>query len=253
MGRRQSAPLEVLLFHTVALPLKEGLRGVRHILRAIRDRVACVLSSLPDKLRPFGSAAVKQFDRIADRVDRRSSYLAHRYFDPQIAPDAKTAAFSKLIKRDDAAVFFAKVAYDNLKLVTAYICNSLEREENYFISEMLAALAFRRAEARFAGATSDREKAGLLLASMYQTGILRTSASANATKSTDASIEKLARIAGFSTMLWLNVEKDCAPEGEEALLFACCDLAIAIADDVMSAGDDAEKLTDLLSLNSGLV
>lgn len=253
MGRRQSAPLEVLLFHTVALPLKEALRGIRHILRAVRDRVACVLSALPNRVRPLGSAAVKQFDRVADRVDRRSSYLAHRYFDPQIAPDAETAALSKLIKRDDAAVFFAKVAYDNLKLVTAYICHSLGHEENYFISEMLAALAFRRAESRFATTTSDREKAGLLLASMYQTGILRTSASANAAKSADASVEKLARIAGFSTMLWLNVEKDCAPEGEEALLFACCDLAIAIADDIVSAGDDAEELTELLSANAGLV
>lgn len=252
MGR-QFASVEALLFHAVALPLKEALRGIRHIMRATRDRFACVLSSLPDKIRPLGSAAVDRFDRIADRVDRRSSYIAHRYFDPQIAPDAGTAALAKLIKRNDAPVFFAKVAYDNLKLVTAYSCDALEREENYFISEMLAALAYRRVESQILTSNDDKERAGLLLSSMYRTGVIRTSASINAVKSADPAVEKLARISCFSTMLWLNVEKDCAPEGEEALLFACCDMAIAVADEVVQAGDDVEALAKLLRNNIGLV
>lgn len=252
MGR-QSVSVEVLLFHAVALPLKEALRGIRHLMRAIRDRVVCALSTLPDRIRPFGSAAVRRFDNIADRVDRRSSRIAHRYFDPQIAPDAQTAAFAKLVKRNDAPVFFAKVAYDNLKLVTAYVCGSLEHAENYYISEMLAALAYRRVESQFADLGSDRERAALLLSSMYRIGIIRTSASTNAAKSADLTVEKLARVACFSSMLWLNVEKDCAPEGEEALLLTCCDLAIAVADEIVEAGDDAEALGTLLSANVELV
>ena len=250
---RQPVSLDVLLFHTIALSLKEALRGIRHVLRATRDRIACALSALPGRFKPMGSAAVRRFDRLAYRVDRRSSDIAHRYFDPQITPDANTAALAKLIGRDDAAILFAKVAYDSLKTATGYVGEALDQRDNFFISEMLGALAFRRAETGFGDAQNDRERAALLLVSMYRTGIVRTAATVNATRSTKRSVERTARISCFAVILWLSVEKSFAPEDEAALLFACCDLAIAIGDEIVSAGDDADALEALLGRTIGLV
>lgn len=240
-------------FGGVALPVKEALRGVRHVLLSVRGAALRSGDRLPRPLRAFGGEAAGRLDRLAARVDRNSSLVAHRYLDPAISRDAETAAFSRLVQHGDAAVLFAKVAYDNLKLTVPYMCRNAERQESFFISEMLAAMAYRKAARRFAGRDDDIEKAALLLAAMLRTGVVRTAASANAAQSSEQAVRRLARMATFATVLWLVVARDCTPQGEEKLLFACCDLAIVLAPEIDAAGDDGGQLAALLKTHAGMV
>lgn len=247
------ASADSYFFGGVALPIKEALRGIRHVVMVARDVAICFKDRLPDSLRSFGTAVIMRFDRFAAKVDRNSSLAVHRFLDPAISRDAETAAFSRLISRDAAAILFAKVAYDNLKLTIPYICRNTELHESFFVSEMLAAFAYRKAAKGFPDTSDDIEKAALLLSSMCHSGVIRTAVSANAFRSSDDAIRGLAGMANFATVLWLVVARDCTPEGEEGLLFACCDLAIVLAPQIDEAGEDSTRLNALLNTHADMV
>lgn len=230
----------------MALPVKDALRGVRYGLQSFRDAAVSLQSRLPGPLNTLGAAAIDRLDRVATEVDRNTSLVVHRYLDPLIARDAETAAFSNLIAHPNAPLLFARIGYDNLKPLIAYICKNYDHEESFFISEMLAAIAWQRAAAAMDETNDDTKKAALLLVSMSATGVVRTTTSANAARSSVDVTHKIARVAGFALIVWLLIERNCTPEDEEALLFTCCDLALALGEMIDAAGDDAALLSDLI-------
>ena len=234
-------------FGALALPIKDLLRGIRHVLLGIRNQVSCLKNRLPRSLRRLGDMLIGRIDGLAARVDRNSSLVIHRYLDPEISRDAETAAFSKLIQREEAPMLFAKIAYENLKSTTDYLCRTAEHHDRFFISEMFAALAYRKAAQAFGDTETDLEKASVLLSSLLQTGPVRTASSTNAAVSPDEDVRQLARAASFAIVLWLVVARDCTPEGEEQLLFACADLSLAIIDRIEEAGEDSAELHMLLT------
>ncbi len=249
----RSTSTHAYYLHGAALPVKDVLRGVRHGLRSIRNTAVSLQSKLPGPLGALGASTIGHVDRFVAKVDQNSSLVAHRYLDPEVARNGGTAAFAQLITRPDAAVLFAKIAYDNLKLVISYICEDLDRNDRYFISETLAAIAYQRAAGGFAARTDEIEKAALVLEAMLRVGVVRTSTSTSAAHSADDTVRQPAVTACFAVMLWLLVERDHGPEDEEPLLLACCDLAMVLREEIAAAGEDAETLADLLKTHVDMV
>ena len=247
------APNSMIIFGNIALVIKEGLRGLRHIALFLRYFWGKIFESFPGFIRRPVFTMVNRFDKIAEKIDRKTSNAAHHYLDPAIARDSDTATFSKIIVREDASVVFAKTTYDNLKRIVGYLSSVMEIEERFFISEMLSACAYRKSVSKFEQLKPDRAKAGLLNASLLRQGVIRTRTSSNAVKSSDENIRKLARVSSFANMLWLVVARDYVPEREEDLLYACCDLAYVIAGQIEEAGEDYQKLGELLKTHVEII
>lgn len=247
------APSRLNLFGNAALLLKEGLRGIRYVTLLARNFWVKVFTSLPSNLRRPVLSLMNQFDRFAEKIDRKTSTVAHYYLDPDIARDPDTATFSKIIVKEDAPVVFAKTSYDNLKLIVVYLSEVMNIEEKFFISEMLSACAYRKSVDRFSEFAKDYPKSGLLVSKLMQMGVIRTHTSANAVNSQNENIRKLAMVSCFSNMLWLVVARDFIPEREKELLYACCDLAIVIADQIDDAGDDPEALGEILKYHAEII
>lgn len=240
-------------YDNAALILKECLRGARHLTLYARYLGLKVLSSFPAFIRRPTRSVVTRVDHLAEEVERRTSFVIHQYLDPDITRDSQTATFSKIIIREDAPVVFAKISYDNLKLIVAYLSPTLEVDDKFFISEMLSACAYRKSAAHFAEFEKDRTKAGLLAAQMMHQGVIRTHNSTNAVKSASANVAQLAKVSCFAHLLWMVIARDYAPEQENNLLYACCDLSAVIAGQIEEAGEDPHKLGEILKVHAEII
>lgn len=247
------APNSWNIYGNIALVLKEALRGTRYIVLSSRYFWGDLFKLLPAFIRRPIFKMVNRFDELAEKVDNKTSRAAHYYLDPAIARDSETATFSKIVVREDAPVVFAKLTYDNLKRIVKYLSSAMNIEEKFFISEMLSACAYRKSVNKFADMEQDRAKAGLLNSNLMHQGAIRTHTSTNAANSSDEDIRKLARVSCFANMLWLVVERDYAPESDEDLLYACCDLAFVIAGQIDNAGKDYQKLGELLIAHAEII
>ena len=69
----------ITLIRSISLSIKDSLRGVRLIVRVLRNRAESLLDFSPGPVKSLGTVVVDRFDRIADRVNRNSSRIAHRY------------------------------------------------------------------------------------------------------------------------------------------------------------------------------
>lgn len=240
-------------YDNAALVLKECLRGMRHLTLYARYLGLRIVSSFPGFLRRPTRSVVTRVDHLAEQVERRTAIVIHQYLDPAITRDSQTATFSKVIAREDAPVVFAKTSYDNLKLIVAYLSPTLEVEDKFFISEMLSACAYRKAAVHFAEFEKDRTKAGLLTAQMMHQGVIRTHISTNAVKSPSANVARLAKVSCFAHMLWMVIARDYAPEHENDLLYACCDLSAVIAGQIEEADEDPRKLGEILKVHAEII
>lgn len=241
------------VFDNVVLVLKEGLRGIRHLSLYARSLGLRVTSHLPGFLRRPTRSAVSHVDHIAEKVERRTSNVVHHYLDPEITRDSETATFAKILSRENAPVLFAKTTYDNLKITLEYLSPSLEVNDKFFISEMLSACAYRKAASNFDSLDEDCTKAGLLVAQLIRQGAIRTHMSKNATKSSELNVIQLAKVSCFAHMLWLVIAREYVPERERDLLYACCDLCVVIFEQIEEAGDDPQKLGELLKVHAEII
>lgn len=237
----------------IAIALKEGLRGARYMALTGRMLFLQLVSKLPFGLKTPITKSVHKFDVIAQRVDEETSKVVHHYLDPSIARDSDNATFSKIIARDDASVVFAKTSYDNLKQIVNYLSPHIGIEQKFFISEMLSACAFRKAFSQFQSVDGDHTRAAILVEQLLQQGAIRTQTSSNAAKSDIPEIAQLARVSCFANMLWLSLARDYVPDREEDLLYACCDLALVIDQQIEDATGDIEKFGELLKYHAEIV
>lgn len=241
------------VFDNVVLVLKEGLRGIRHISLYVRSLGLRVTSYLPEFIRRPTRTAVSHVDHIAEKVERRTSDVVHYYLDPEITRDSESATFAKILVRENAAVLFAKTTYDNLKITLDYLSPTLEVSDKFFISEMLSACAYRKSSGQFNGFEDDYNKAGLLVAQLIRQGAIRTGKSKNAVKSSELNVTQLVKVSCFAHMLWLVIAREYVPERERDLLYACCDLSVVIFEQIEAAGDDPQKLGELLKVHAGII
>ncbi len=246
-----ASALKAPLIRTLVLSVKDGLRGIRHILLSLRNRFARVARRSPAPMRQFGKVLVSHFDRIADRVDRNTSSIVHRYLDPEISRKADVAVLSRITSLDEASasVIFAKISYDNLKSVIAYLCDRLDHEGHFFVSEALGAVAYGRAAGSFQDTACESTKAAMLLQALLRVGMVRTGSSGNAATSSDADTQKIAQMSVFSAILWLIIERESTPESEDELLIDCCDLALAQAESIYQALEDVQAMADLMAFS----
>jgi len=212
---------------------------VRLIVRLLRNRAGRLLDFSPAPVKSLGTVVVDRFDRIADRVNRNTSRIAHRYLDPKVSRKADVAVLSRLAALDDAnaSVIFAKLSYDNMKNAVAYLCNRCDSSSSFFISEMLGAVAYGKAAGSFKSEIPEAEKAAALMQSLLQIGMLRTGNSANAANAQQRTTRQIASLSAFATVLWLIIERELTPESEEELLIDCCDLSLAQSEAIETAFD----------------
>ena len=222
---------------------------MRHIGFWLRKRIASLFNKLPSSIQTVSDAAIGAFDNIADKVDRNTGAMAHRYLDPKIARFADEAILARLANLDNtsASVLYAKVMYDNLKTATAYFCRSLNVDQQFFISEMLAAVAYGRAASTIQTTYCVQRKAAELLLATQSIGVVRTATGANAALASDDEIATVSKAASFAALLWLIIERGNSPFDEEVLLVDCCDLTLARLEQVNAVGPDVQSTETLLT------
>ena len=241
------------IYHVAGLVIKDGLRGVRHILLYLRSVGIRGISLFPAFLKRPSTSVVRRVDSLAEHVERRVAHVVHQYLDPAITRDSEMATFSKIAIRQDAPCLFAKTTYDNLKPALLYVRQRVELQEDFFISEMLSACAYRKAQVDVSANADDYKNGASVLIQLMQQGVIRTHKSRNAYRSSNPKIQKVAEIAYFAHMLWLLIARDYRAAYENHLLYACCDLSFVIHDQIRQAGHDTEHLARLLRTHVEIV
>lgn len=251
-----TSAMKAPVIRALVLSIKDGLRGIRHILISLRNSLSRVGKVSPAPVRQFGQVLVHHFDQLADRVDRNTSSMVHRYLDPAISRRADVAVLSRITTFDEAtaSVIFAKISYDNLKTAIAYLCDKTDNEGHFFVSEALGAVAYGRAAAGFEAAgqenaSDENARAAVLSQALLRVGMVRTGGSANAASAADAATRKIAELGVFASVLWLVIERESTPESEDGLLIDCCDLALAQAETITSALEDTQLLAELVTFS----
>lgn len=212
------------------MPLREALRGLRHVLRrggeALRDTVS------PDGM-PHSAAAdvaggvLREVEHLARGVDEATSGVLKRVLGGEVPPGVSLRG---LAEGDAAAAVFGAAAYAALDRVVARL-----GAEGAFVSEATCRAAWAAGPP---GDTTPEARAAALTRWLVAARPVRGI-------SADAGLrvgpEALVPIAVFAVMLWLLSDR---PEGEDsAALEASVELSIGIAAEVLrsvgAAGPEA--------------
>lgn len=190
------------------VPLREALRGLRHVLRSGGETLAQAvpLESLPQEAAALTRGAMKTADGIARRIDHTASQMAHRFLCP-LAPD--DATLQNLMKRGlSAADDFGVLSYEGLALILKEI-----GPRQAFISEAGA----RRAWLHVAGSDPQRDPATLaaaLFVALREQKVLRD---VEAEPAGALEPGEVVPVAIFALLLWLLTRPDGASTLEQSL------------------------------------
>ena len=247
-----------------ALAIKDSLRGVLHI--SLHNRSICIeaVRLFPDSMTQPSKSVVRRVDYLAEKVARRTAGIVHQYLDPAIPEDWQLTTFDKIIHQDAGAHYFAKITYDNMKLAIAYLAPRMAAPaDNFFISEMLAAHAFRKAKISPIEKEANFHYAACVLSQMLKCGVVRPNTSRYADENRHQESQKLASVICFAHMLWLLIARDITSKDiasknmvqakQLALLHTCCDLALVLYDQIQGAGHTPDELARLLSTYAKIV
>lgn len=241
------------IYHTVGLVIKDMCRGVKYILLYLRSVGIRAIAVFPTFLKKPSKSIVRHVDTFAEHVERHIGNAIHQYLDPAITRDSEMATFTKIVIQDDASRLFAKTTYDNLKPTLAYVQHRIGLKQDFFISEMLSACAYRKAEIHISSEKYIYNNAASVLIQLMKQGIIRTHRSLNAYHSNDTNIQKTVEIAYFAHMLWLLLARDYEAKREHHLLYACCDLSAVIHNQIKDAKHDKNTLAQLLQTHAEIV
>ncbi len=241
------------IYHMAGLVIKDMCRGLRYILLYLRSIGIRVISVFPAFLKKPSKSVIRHVDTLAEHVERRVGNAIHQYLDPAITRDSEMATFAKIVIQEDAPRLFAKTTYDNLKLTLAYVQQRAGLKEEFFISEMLSACAYSKAEIDASANEDAYKNASSVLIQLMKQGVIRTHRSLNAYRSSDPEIQKIAEITYFAHMLWLLLARDYELKREYHLLHACCDLSSVIHAQIRAAGHDNKALAQLLRTHAEIV
>ncbi len=214
-----------LPFQPDPLPLREGLRRLRHVVRrggetarevaggAMGGREMCIASRL-------ATAVIAEMERIAEEFDRMASRAARQAFGHE---EDLTTTLDELHGNAPIGPSLASTLYTALTLVLKHIGS-----DTLFVSE----LAAREAVKRWQVLPGRRRASGGQLAAglamqLVDRQVIR---GAHVDPRCVVSAPSVRPVAIFAVMLWLLVAR--SPEESEAALISAADIAAAIAERV---------------------
>ncbi len=218
------------------MPLREALRGLRHLLRrggqALRDTAPA--DSLPRPAAEIAKAVLREADQFVQGVDAMASGIAKSV----LGGGATSALMLHELGQDEGAqARFAAAVYQALSSVLRRL-GAVEA----FVSEVAARRAFAAVTEDATGQDDARTAAGLVIG-LLEVRVIRDSAAALDSRVAPADIEP---VAIFAVMLWLLSER--SEQENQAALESATDLAVALSDEVVSGcrARDAAKIEALL-------
>lgn len=217
-----------------SLHLKDALRGIRFGLRLGRNVIPGVHKDFPTPLRELATGLLSGIDQLEGRVESVTSKVFHRFLDAASLKDG-ALSLSALRGAPNGDQVFAQAAYHALARAI-----TLQGDTSPLVSEVLAARAFRQVKARLSPGTPPAAFAAALLLEMQATEVVR-----HAPQPRDT-VEPQRRTALYGLMYWLLADR-AAGEDETALLSACLEVALALRDALVEAGDDPARVEKLLA------
>lgn len=224
-----------------AMPLREALRGLRHMLRRGGETL---IETMGVEAQPraeaglaagFAGVVLREVEAIAKGVDRAASGLAKTMLGQ---PEPAAPMLGKIAAGPGSEAVFAAACYSALRAVLHRLGTP-----GVFISEAAARRAYHRIAGQGPqGPATDFAAALTLL--LLEGHVLRGASAEEAARVPQGPLEP---VAVFAVMLWLLSER---PEAEdEAALDAATDLALAVAPDVAAAvaAGDAARLQRLFA------
>lgn len=206
------------------MPLREALRGLRHVLRRGGETLAGTITvdALPGPAADLAGAVLRGAGDIAQRVDMMASGLAKTVLG---GGDPDLISLSDLGHVRDADARFAEAAYVALRSVLRRL-----GAPGAFVSEAAA----RKVYAEVAGRDA---LAATLMLHLLGARVVRDATAEEAARVPGAALEP---VAVFAVLLWLQSSRSEAEN--EAALDAATDLAVAIAPEVARACADADAV-----------
>ncbi len=203
------------------MPLREALRGLRHVLRrggeALRDTVTP--DAMPQPAADVVGEVLREVAHLTRGVDEATSGVLQRVLGGQVPPGV---SLRDLAEGEAAAAVFGAACYAALDRAVARL-----GAEGAFVSEATCRAAWA---ALPSGATSPEAHAAALTHRLVAARAVRgIPADAALRVGPDA----LVSVAVFAVMLWLLSDR---PEGEDSeALEASVDLAIGISGEITRA------------------
>lgn len=215
------------------LPVKEALRGLRHLLhrgRSMAQDIAPV-SRLPEPAADIASVLLRGVDGVAETAEAVASGIARRVLGAGATP---TARLADIAAGPDAAGAFAAAAYAGLRGALRAL-----GAPDAWVSETAALAAWAEAGA---GPGGDADLAGRLHPALLRAGAMRhVAAPDGAGMAPDA----VAQVAAFAALLWLLAARDAEDAGRA--LEAAVAVAAALERDLAAAGGDPTRLAALFT------
>jgi hypothetical protein len=214
---------------TPSLPLKDALRGLRFGLKSGRASLQSLQTELPVPLRQIARQLDVAMETVTTDIDTVSSKLVHRILDLDGAACPEIHSISELLKHKNGDLLFAQMIYHGLTRAFA-----LFECDNPLVSELLATRAFNAVKVNSSIASDPVDIATDLLISMR---------SLNAARLPQSPAEKdanLIPVALNAVFLWFLVDRNSG-EDEDALLDVCCEVALALSEQIIINGADRAK------------
>ena len=216
------------------LPLREALRGLRHVLRKGGQSFADTVSTegLPKPAATVANSMLREGEGILRNLDSFTSGLAKTVLGGETA---QTLHLSDLPQSEDANAQFAQTVYMALRSVLDQL-----GAPDVFISEAAARAVYRQ----IAPAPDDQPAmlAANLTLDLLAARVLRGTTAQQPPRLQGVILDA---VAVFAVLLWLQSDRSDAEN--KAALAAATDLAIAVSDDIAAACDtiDAARLAAL--------
>ena len=207
------------------MPLREALRGLRHVLRRGGGLLADTMSVdvLPQPVADLAGAILRDMGGLARSVDEVASGIAKSVLGAGDPPTIGLAEFG-LLQNADAR--FGEAVYVALQSVLKRLGAA-----EVFVSEAAARKVFGPAMA--ADASSVAGAAASLTLALLSARVIRDAQTHAAAQVPEAALQP---VAIFAVLLWLQSARS-DPENEAAL-DAATDLAVALTTDVAAACAD---------------
>jgi len=204
------------------MPLREALRGLRHVLRKGGQTLADTVSTdgMPKPAATLANMVLRKAEGILRSIDATTSGLAKKVLG---GGTAKTLHLSELSHFKDADVHFSQAVYVALRLVLDQI-----GAPNVFISEAAARSVYQHAALR--ADDGPPTLAAHLTLDLLSARVLRGTTAQEAARVPGAALEA---VAVFAVLLWLQSDRSDAEN--KSALEAATDLSIAVAGDIAKA------------------
>jgi hypothetical protein len=211
---------------TDAMPLREALRGLRHVIRrggkSFKNNVT--VDKMPTSAAHVAGVVLREVEAIVKGVDQAASGFAKKMLS---SPDPAAPSLHGITGQQNGDVVFAKAFYAATQAVLKRL-----GAPNLFISEARARKAFQQITVFD---VPDAEIAAGLTIGLHTAQVLK----GKFVETSRVPANSIMPVAVFAVMLWLQSQR---PEAEdEAALDAATDLSVALASDVSKACIESNK------------